>query len=161
VLASGKVFELRPDDVALSFLPRSHVFERTVLYIYMHFGVQICYARGVETVGDDIKEIRPTVVTAVPRLFEKNLRDDQQTRRRCSAVAAKNLSSRGEAWPQAAMLRDAGKSVPLPMRLELKALDKLVFSKWRAAVGGRLRFLFRAARPCRQIWLTSFWARGY
>ena len=54
-LSSGEVFDLRPDDSALSFLPLSHVFERTVLYIYMSFGVQINFARGVETVAEDIK----------------------------------------------------------------------------------------------------------
>ncbi|HYE74385.1 MAG TPA: AMP-binding protein, partial [Blastocatellia bacterium] len=58
-------------DTALSFLPLSHVFERTVHYIFMHCGVQINFARGVETVAEDIKEVRPTVVTGVPRLFEK------------------------------------------------------------------------------------------
>lgn len=140
VLASGQVFDLRPDDVALSFLPLSHVFERTVLYIYLHFGVQICYARGVETVGEDIKEICPTVVTAVPRLFEKIYATINKRAADAPPLQQKIFHRAVQLGREAAKLRDAGKRVPLAMKLELKLLDKLVFSKWRAAVGGRLRF---------------------
>jgi long-chain acyl-CoA synthetase len=139
-LNSGDVFDLRPDDVALSFLPLSHVFERTVLYIYMSFGVQICYARGVETVGEDIKEIRPTVVTAVPRLFEKIYATINKHAADAAPWQQKVFHRAVRLGREAALLQDQGKSVPLGMRLELKALDRLVFSKWRAAVGGRLRF---------------------
>ncbi|MGH8595725.1 MAG: AMP-binding protein, partial [Gammaproteobacteria bacterium] len=68
-LQTGSIFDLKPGDTALSFLPLSHVFERIVLYIYLSFGVRINFARGVETVAEDIKEVRPSIVTAVPRLF--------------------------------------------------------------------------------------------
>lgn len=137
---SGKVFELRPDDVALSFLPLSHVFERTVLYIYMLYGVQICYARGVEYVGEDIKEIRPTVVTAVPRLFEKIYATINKRASDQPPWKQKLFHRAVKLGREAAVLQDQGKRVPLGTALELKALDKLVFSKWREAVGGRLRF---------------------
>src|SRR6266540_4162267 len=56
-LSSGEVFDLRPNDSALSFLPLSHVFERTVLYIYMGFRVQINFARGVETVDEETERV--------------------------------------------------------------------------------------------------------
>lgn len=137
---SGAVFELRPDDVALSFLPLSHVFERTVLYIYMLFGVQICYARGVEYVGEDIKEICPTVVTAVPRLFEKIYATINKRAADAAPWQQKVFHRAVQLGREAAVLQDQGQRVPLATRLQLKALDKLVFSKWRAAVGGRLRF---------------------
>lgn len=137
---SGKVFELRPDDVALSFLPLSHVFERTVLYIYMLYGVQICYARGVEYVGEDIKEIRPTVVTAVPRLFEKIYATINKRASDQPPWKQKLFHRAVQLGRQSAVLQDQGKPVPLGLKLELKVLDKLVFSKWREAVGGRLRF---------------------
>ncbi len=137
---SGQVFELRPTDVALSFLPLSHVFERTVLYIYMLYGVQICYARGVEYVGEDIKEIRPTVVTAVPRLFEKIYATINKRASDQPPWKQKLFHRAVKLGRAAAVLQDQGKSVPLATKLELKALDKLVFSKWREAIGGRLRF---------------------
>jgi long-chain acyl-CoA synthetase len=140
VLASGSVFDLRPDDSALSFLPLSHVFERTVLYIYTHYGVQINYARGVEYVAEDIKEVCPTVVTAVPRLFEKIYATINKRAADATPTQQKIFHRAVALGRQAAVLRDQGKRVPLATSLQLAVLDKLVFTKWRAAVGGRLRF---------------------
>jgi long-chain acyl-CoA synthetase len=139
-LSSGEVFDLRPDDSALSFLPLSHVFERTVLYIYMSFGVQINFARGVETVAEDIKEVRPTVVTAVPRLFEKIYATINKRAAEQSPMKQKIFHRAVEVGREVAVLRDKGERVPIRLALELKALDRLVFTKWRAAIGGRLRF---------------------
>ncbi len=139
-LSSGSVFELRPDDTALSFLPLSHVFERTVLYIYMSYGVQICFARGVETVAEDIKEIRPTIVTAVPRLFEKIYATINKRAADQPPMKQKIFHRAVEVGRQVAMLKDRGQRVPIRLALELKVLDRLVFTKWREAVGGRLRF---------------------
>jgi len=139
-LSSGEVFDLRPNDSALSFLPLSHVFERTVLYIYMGFGVQINFARGVETVAEDIKEVRPTVVTAVPRLFEKIYATINKRAAEQSPMKQKIFHRAVEVGREVAMLRDKGERVPIRLALELKALDRLVFTKWRAAIGGRLRF---------------------
>jgi long-chain acyl-CoA synthetase len=139
-LSSGEVFDLRPNDSALSFLPLSHVFERTVLYIYMGFGVQINFARGVETVAEDIKEVRPTVVTAVPRLFEKIYATINKRAAEQSPMKQKIFHRAVEVGREVAVLRDKGERVPIRLALELKALDRLVFTKWRAAIGGRLRF---------------------
>jgi long-chain acyl-CoA synthetase len=139
-LSSGEVFDLRPDDSALSFLPLSHVFERTVLYIYMSFSVQINFARGVETVAEDIKEVRPTVVTAVPRLFEKIYATINKRAAEQSPMKQKIFHRAVEVGREVAILRDKGERVPIRLTLELKALDRLVFTKWRNAIGGRLRF---------------------
>lgn len=139
-LQSGKVFDINDKDVALSFLPLSHVFERTVLYIYFHFGVHICFARGVETVAEDIKEVRPTVVTAVPRLFERIYATINKRAAEAPPMQQKIFHRAVEIGRQVAVLRDQRKPVPLRMSLELKVLDKLVFKKWREAVGGRMRF---------------------
>lgn len=139
-LNSGEVFELKPDDSALSFLPLSHVFERTVLYIYLSFGVQINFARGVETVAEDIKEVRPTVVTAVPRLFEKIYATINKRAAEQSPIKQKIFHRAVEVGREVAVLRNKGARVPIRLAIELKALDKLVFTKWRNAVGGRLRF---------------------
>jgi long-chain acyl-CoA synthetase len=139
-LESGKVFDLRPDDSALSFLPLSHVFERTVLYIYMSFGVLINFARGVETVAEDIKDVRPTVVTAVPRLFEKIYATINKRAAEQPPIKQKIFHRAVEVGREVAKLRDSGEGVPIRLALELKILDKLVFTKWRAAIGGRLRF---------------------
>jgi long-chain acyl-CoA synthetase len=139
-LNSGEVFDLRPDDSALSFLPLSHVFERTVLYIYMAFGVVINFARGVETVAEDIKEVRPTVVTAVPRLFEKIYATINKRAAEQPPMKQKIFHRAVEVGREVATLRDKGKRVPIRLALELKVLDRLVFTKWREAIGGKLRF---------------------
>src|SRR5262245_10457311 len=137
-LSSGEVFDLRPDDSALSFLPLSHVFERTVLYIYMSFGVQINFARGVETVAEDIKEVRPTVVTAVPRLFEKIYATINKRAAEQSPMKQKIFHRAVEVGREVATRRDKGERVPIRLALELRALDRLVFTKWRAAIGARV-----------------------
>jgi long-chain acyl-CoA synthetase len=141
-LETGHAIGPGEQDIALSFLPLSHVFERTVLYIFMHFGIQVCFARGVETVGEDIREIRPTIVTAVPRLFEKVY---SQIARKAAASAPwqQRIFHRamkvGRAYAQ---LRNDGKPVPARMKIEYALADRLVFRKWREAVGGRIRYFF-------------------
>ncbi len=139
-LHSGEVFDLHDNDVALSFLPLSHVFERTVLYIYMWFGVKICYARGVETVAEDIKEVRPTVVTAVPRLFEKIYATINKRAAEATPFRQKIFHRAIEVGREVAVLKDANRRVPVRLALEHKLMDRLVFTKWREAVGGRIRF---------------------
>ncbi len=137
---SGKVFDITDKDIALSFLPLSHVFERTVLYIYLSFGVHICFARGVETVAEDIKDVRPTIVTAVPRLFERIYSTINKRAAEATPMQQKIFHRAVEVGRQVAMLKDKRKPVPLRLSLELKVLDKLIFTKWREAVGGRIRF---------------------
>lgn len=140
VLSSGSVFKLRPDDLALSFLPLSHVFERTVLYIYMHFGVKIAFARGVEYVAEDIKEIRPTIVTAVPRLFERIYSTINKRAAEAAPWQQKVFHRALAVGRKYAVLLDRGERIPLGLALEHRILDRLVFQKWRDAVGGRMRF---------------------
>jgi len=139
-LQSGIAVKPREDDIALTFLPLSHVFERTVLYIFMHLGVQICFARGVETVGEDIKEIRPTVVTAVPRLFEKIYAQINKTAAAAAPWQQKVFHRALKVGRECAVLKDKGERIPLSLLLEQRVVDRLVFQKWRAAVGGRIRF---------------------
>ena len=62
---------IAPTDVALSVLPLSHIFERTGFYIFCYNGVSVYYTASFDQVGDNLREVRPTIMTAVPRLFEK------------------------------------------------------------------------------------------
>jgi long-chain acyl-CoA synthetase len=140
VLRGGQAFGIGPEDVALSFLPLSHVFERAVLYIFMHFGVQVCFARGVETVAEDIKEVRPTLATAVPRLFEKIYATINKTAAAAPPWQQKIFHRALEVGREVARLRDQGASVPAALALQHRVADRLVFRKWRAAVGGHIRF---------------------
>jgi long-chain acyl-CoA synthetase len=71
VKAGADVLRLSEQDVALSFLPLSHSFERTVSYIYLLSGVTVVFAESLETIARDIARVRPTLFTGVPRLYEK------------------------------------------------------------------------------------------
>ena len=71
VLASEKRVPLKSDAKALSFLPVCHIFERMMLYLYQYCGVEIHFAESVEKMSDNLKEVQPNVMTAVPRLYEK------------------------------------------------------------------------------------------
>jgi long-chain acyl-CoA synthetase len=62
---------ISPADVSLSVLPLSHIFERSVFYVFCYVGVSVHYAGSIEQVGEFLREVRPTIMTAVPRLFEK------------------------------------------------------------------------------------------
>ncbi|MFN7945864.1 MAG: long-chain fatty acid--CoA ligase [Blastocatellia bacterium] len=139
-LRSAEVFSITAEDHALSFLPLAHVFERTVLYIFMYLGVQVSFARGVEYVAEDIKEVQPTVVTAVPRLFERILATINKRAAEGTPTQQKVFQRAMKVGREVALLRDQRRSVPLTLRLQHRLYDRLVFTKWRAAVGGRLRF---------------------
>jgi long-chain acyl-CoA synthetase len=148
-LSGGSVFQLRPDDQALSFLPLSHVFERTVLYIYMHFDVQVSFARGVETVAEDIKEVRPTIVTSVPRLFERIYTTINKRAAEASPWQQRIFHRALKVGRQYAELIDRRAPIPVALAIEYRLLDRLVFRKWRNAIGGRVRFFISggAAMP--------------
>jgi long-chain acyl-CoA synthetase len=138
-LASGSFLDIEPDGVMLSFLPLSHVFERMVLYLCLHRGVQINYATGIETVAADIQDVRPTLMSTVPRLLEKIYGRIQK-----KAADGGRLEKRIFDWSQKVARRSAQLSTmdePLPPLLQLQRdiADRLVFSRLREAVGGRIR----------------------
>lgn len=139
-LRTSELFDLDERDVGLSFLPLSHVFERIVLYIYLWLGVKIYYAHGAETVAEDIKEVRPTVMSAVPRLFEKIYSVINKRAAEATPLQQKIFHRAIKIGREVAILKDHGKKVPLLLSLEYKLMDRLVFTKWRAAVGGRMRY---------------------
>ncbi|MDQ3746655.1 MAG: AMP-binding protein, partial [Acidobacteriota bacterium] len=71
LLATSERLAFTPEDVVLSVLPLSHVFERGAMYMYLHHGAKVYFAEAIERIGDNMREVRPTLVVAVPRLFEK------------------------------------------------------------------------------------------
>ena len=126
-------------DVALSVLPLSHVLERLGMYMYIHHGMSVYYAESIEKVGDNIREVRTTIMICVPRLFEKIYARIQE-----KAAAAGKLKAGILAWAvgvgrQWAELTVAHKEVPPLLDLKYKLASRLVFSKWRDGMGGRMR----------------------
>ncbi|HWP42052.1 MAG TPA: long-chain fatty acid--CoA ligase [Blastocatellia bacterium] len=138
-IASGEYLGIEPDNLMLSFLPLSHIFERMVLYLCMHFGVQINYAGGIETVASDMREVRPTLMSTVPRLLEK-----VYARAHKNAADKGSLSRRIFEWAASVARRSAeisaeGKPLPPMVEFQRDIADHLVFGKLREAVGGRMK----------------------
>ena len=147
VIAGHTVVTVNEEDVSLSFLPLSHSFERTVSYVYLAFGVTIVFAESIETVGRDLPIVRPTVMTAVPRVYEKFqariLEKGQalpQPRRTLFQWGVRVARARARAG---APERRVGRI----LAVESALADRLVFSKIRQSVGGRLRCLVSGSAP--------------
>ena len=128
-------------DIALSVLPLSHVFERQAMYMYLHRGMAVYFAESLQTVGPNLREVHPTVLVGVPRIFEKIYARIQERAAETGWLATTLL-----AW-SVLIAREYAKLVtghrPIPAFLKLKhwIASKLVFSKWQRAFGGRMRLL--------------------
>lgn len=146
----------RADDVALSFLPLSHVFERLVDYWYMDAGVAIAYAESVDKVVDNFGEVQPTMAVSVPRVFEKIY---------AKVTGSPGLKGKIAMWAVAVGGRcvDARMAGGQPgglLAMQEKIADKLVFSKLRARVGGRLRLFISGGAPLSADIAKFFHAAG-
>jgi long-chain acyl-CoA synthetase len=134
-------------DSSLSFLPLSHIFERMVDYLMFAAGVSIAYVESMDTIARNMQEVRPSIVVAVPRIYEKiNARITDTAMHAGGAKRAIFLWAQqvGDRWTTVTL--DGRKPGPL-LALEHAIADKLVFSKVRAAVGGRLRFFVSGGAP--------------
>ena len=134
-------------DVVLSFLPLSHIFERTADYLMFFRGVSLAYAESIDKVPVNMLEVRPTVVACVPRFFEKLHNRIMESRQQSSGL--KTLISEwafgvGHRYMEY-IVRGASPSAFLSFQKYLAS--KLVFSKLRNRLGGRLRFFISGGAP--------------
>jgi long-chain acyl-CoA synthetase len=143
VHVSKQVLPIDASDSTLSFLPLSHVFQRMVDYLLFGQGCVIAYARSLDTVPDDLKVIRPTIVVSVPRLYEKvYAKVSAATGVKGALITwAKEVGGR---WAEA---RLAGREPDAATRLQYALAYRLVFSKIHAGVGGRLRYFVSGGAP--------------
>ena len=128
-------------DIALSVLPLSHIFERQAMYMYLYQGMAVYYAESLETIGPNLREVRPTILVGVPRIFEKIY---DRIKERVAAKGRVNMALLLWAVSVAkdyARFEVAKKKIPRVLALKHKLATKLVFSKWREAFGGRIRLL--------------------
>ena len=128
------------NNVALSFLPLSHVFERMVgHFLMMYTGTTIAYAESMDTVPADMQEMRPTIVASVPRLYEKMFARVLDNALSGGAVKKQIFFwARGaaEKWADVVL---AGRVPNALLAFQYRVAQKLVFSKLQARTGGRLR----------------------
>ncbi len=119
---------------ALSFLPLNHVYERMVSTLYLYKGISIYYAEGLETIGDNLKEIKPQIFVSVPRLIERVYEKITATGEKMTGFKRKIFD-----WSmRIANTYELNNKNSLWYKIQHKIADKLVFSKWREAVGGNL-----------------------
>jgi long-chain acyl-CoA synthetase len=145
--AATKVLDVDHEDVALSFLPLSHSFERMASYVYLFAGVTMVFAESFDTVGRDIVAVRPTLITGVPRAYEKMQARVMEKGQAGSPgrAALFRWAVRAGLGKSRATLR--GRSVGPVTALKASIADRLVFSKIRAALGGRIRFVVSGSAP--------------
>lgn len=119
---------------ALSFLPLNHVYERFLNTLYFYHGVSVYYAESIETIGDNCKEIHPQIFVAVPRIFEK-------VYEKITAAGEKLTGFKRKMFDWSVKLAEQfeleGKNGSW-YEFKRKILDGLVYSKWRAAIGGEI-----------------------
>lgn len=135
VIDSAPLFHFaRKDDRALSFLPLNHIFEKMVSYVYIKGGLGIYYAESMDTIGDNLREVQPMVFTCVPRLLEKVYERIMAKGRELTGVKkalffwAVNIGRQYDNHDKGSLL----------YRAQLKLANKLIFNKWREALGGRV-----------------------
>jgi long-chain acyl-CoA synthetase len=142
-----EVISIGPDDRYLSFLPLSHVFERTAgYYLMLTAGATIAYAQGTDTVAEDMIEVSPTIMCSVPRLYEKIYAQVMENVEKSSGMR-QNLFhwavKVGRQYLEEAKEGDTG----FLTRRKRALADRLVFKKLKARTGGRLRFFVSGGAP--------------
>lgn len=139
-------------DKALSFLPLCHVFERTLLNIYILAGISIYYAESLETIGENIKEVKPHMFTAVPRLIEKVYDKIILGGSQKSGIIKKLFF-----W---AVKRANNYYEEKQMSVLDKIADKLVYSKIRAGLGGNVKVIVSGSAALQPRLQKFFWGVG-
>ncbi len=160
MLSISSALPIHSTDVALSVLPLSHIFERTVFYVFCWNGVAVHYAPSFDVVGEYLREVRPTIMTAVPRLFEAVFHKIVKKGTSAGGWKSKLFKWALRVGQRHAELLDKGEPVPPLLEIQQEAASRLVFSKWREGVGGRLRFFVSGGAPLSPALSYAFLGAG-
>jgi long-chain acyl-CoA synthetase len=145
-------FEDDPAGRSLSFLPLNHIFERMISYIYITSGISIYYAESLDTIGDNLKEVQPNLFATVPRLLEKVFEKIMSKGAELTGIKKKLFF-----WAVALGERyDNIKSGGAWYNLQLAVANKLIFSKWREALGGNVECVITGGAACQVKLLRIF-----
>lgn len=161
IVMGREVTKFVEGDLALSFLPLSHIFERAFDFGLFYVGATIAYAEGLEEVAENIREVRPTVMAAVPRFYEKINMKIQ-----ASVAAMPSRKKKIFTWAlkigrEESKYRMSGKKLPLGLRWKYGWAKKLVLDKLHDRVGGRLRLFISGGAPLNRDVAEFFFAAGF
>jgi long-chain acyl-CoA synthetase len=139
---------------ALSFLPLNHIFEKMVSYLYLFNGTSIYYAESLETIGDNLKEVKPNMFTTVPRLLEKVYDRIMQKGNELTGVKRKLFF-----WAHTLAEKfEINANQGLWYTMQLKLANKLIFNKWREALGNNIRCIVTGGAACQVRLIRIFTA---
>ncbi len=154
VMASIPCFPPGDQMRALSFLPLNHIFERMVTYLYLFRGVSIYYAESLETIGDNLKEVKPHMFTTVPRLLEKVYDKIMQKGAELTGAKRKLFF-----WAHdLAEKFEINKKQGVWYTIQLGLANKLIFSKWREGLGNTLKCVVTGGAACQVRLIRIFTA---
>ena len=149
-------FEDRPDFKVLSFLPLNHILEKMVSYVYMFSGNGIYYAESLETIGANLLEVKPDVFTSVPRILEKVYERIMSTGSKLKGIKrilffwAVNLGKKYDNTLNQGFWYNA----------QLSLANKLIFNKWREALGNNIKYIITGGAACQERILRIFNGAG-
>jgi long-chain acyl-CoA synthetase len=158
VLECARIFPLTRDDASISLLPLSHILERTLDFLCFWRGASIAYAENLDSLPVNLLEVKPTLMGVVPRVLEK-IHDRVMDVVRAAPPARKKifywaLGVGKRAFPY----RLKGHALPLGLRLQHAIADRMIFSKVRGQLGGRIKILASGAAPLAQELAEFFYA---
>jgi long-chain acyl-CoA synthetase len=143
-----------PNMRSLSFLPLNHIFERMITYFYLYRGIAIYYAESMETIGDNLKEVKPDMFTTVPRLLEKVYDRIMAKGAELTGVKRKLFY-----WAHDLATRyEINKNMGFSYNLQMALANKLIFSKWREALGNNLKCIVSGGAACQVRLIRIFTA---
>lgn len=147
---------VKAGDRVLSFLPLNHIYERMLTYLHMYLGASIWYAESMESIGDNIRELKPVAFSAVPRLIEKVY----------DRIISKGNTLKGTKkklffWALELGLKyDPENPGDLIYRIQLALANKIIFTKWREALGGNVKAIVSGGAALNPKLARVFWAAG-
>ncbi|HTS44882.1 MAG TPA: long-chain fatty acid--CoA ligase [Puia sp.] len=145
-------FDESPQSKALSFLPLNHIFEKTVSYIYLSTGIGIYYAESMDTIVANLKEVHPDVFTTVPRLLEK-----VYERIMSMGAELKGIKRKIFFWAiELGKKYDNRKNRGFFYNMQLSIANKLVFNKWREALGNNIKYIVVGGAACQERLMRIF-----
>jgi long-chain acyl-CoA synthetase len=160
VLECARLFPLDRNDACISLLPLSHILERTLDFLCFWRGVSIAYAENLDSLPVNLREVRPTLMGVVPRVLEKIHDRVMEVVRTAPAARQKIFYWALGVGKKAFPYRLKGQGLPLGLRLKHAIADRLIFSKVREQLGGRIMILASGAAPLARELAEFFYAMG-
>ncbi|TRZ43691.1 AMP-dependent synthetase/ligase [Robertkochia solimangrovi] len=156
VMASHERVPLEPGDKALSFLPICHIFERMLVYLYQYFGIRVYFAESIDKMSDNLKEVKPEVMSVVPRLLEKVYDKIYAKGSELTGIKKKLFFWAVELGHHFEPYNANGSWYGF----QLEIARKLIFSKWQEALGGNLKILVSGSAALQPRLSRVFGAAG-